>query len=304
MISQPTRPPLRERLRLYGHTARRSASRYGLSPFGALGPLVEEPIFVVGCPRSGTTFTAGAIGRAPDFVDLGEVSRIKAAIPELHAAVLAGGDEAVTRELRAILRTSQRVAMAARRRVIEQTPESTFLIPQLAAAFPRAHFVHVVRDGRDVVTSLVERGWLAGDDGEFVRARAGGESVDEAGHRFGGYARFWVEPGREREFETAGELRRCAWAWRRYVTTARSALALVAPSRVTTIRYEQLVARPAALAARVAAELGAPAAEPALAEAFAGAHTRSVGRHRGMLAEDELCAVHAEAGALLEELGY
>ena len=33
----------------------------------------ERLVFVFGCPRSGTTFLAGAIGAVPGFVDLGEV---------------------------------------------------------------------------------------------------------------------------------------------------------------------------------------------------------------------------------------
>ena len=40
-------------------------------------------MFVVGSPRSGTTFTGRALGSLPGFVDLDEVQPWKAAIPEL-----------------------------------------------------------------------------------------------------------------------------------------------------------------------------------------------------------------------------
>ena len=43
----------------------------------------ERLVFVVGSPRSGTTFLAGAIGAVPGFADLTEVTPLKAAIPSL-----------------------------------------------------------------------------------------------------------------------------------------------------------------------------------------------------------------------------
>ena len=41
----------------------------------------------------------------------------------------------------------------------EKTPEYIDIIPQLAAAFPRARFISIIRDGRDVAMSLQQRGW-------------------------------------------------------------------------------------------------------------------------------------------------
>lgn len=304
MKSALGRPSMIDRARLYAKTGRRAVHRYGVHPSGLFGPLDPRPVFIVGCPRSGTTFTASALGAVTGFADLGEVSRLKAAIPELYGAAQDGRAEVVTNELRTIVSRSQRAAMAARRRGIEQTPESTYLIPELARAFPRAHFIHLLRDGRDVVASLIERGWLAGDAGNLVTARAGGEAMDDAGHPFGGYARFWVEPGRELEFEQASEPRRCAWAWRRYVTAARTALAELPADRVTTIRYESLTADPEKVARQLSAELGAPASAAELAHALGSAHPRSVGKFTARIGADCLDEVLAEIAALLANLGY
>src|SRR6202007_718600 len=41
----------------------------------------ERLVFVVGCPRSGTTFVGRAIGGLPGFVDFGEVTPWKGALP-------------------------------------------------------------------------------------------------------------------------------------------------------------------------------------------------------------------------------
>src|SRR2546423_9811158 len=43
----------------------------------------ERAVFVVGAPRSGTTFTGSALGSQPGWVDLGEVPLLKAAVAPL-----------------------------------------------------------------------------------------------------------------------------------------------------------------------------------------------------------------------------
>ena len=77
---------------LYGRTVARVAQR-GFRERGGDPVLATEGIvFVVGSPRSGTTFLAGAIGSQPGFVDLGEVRPVKSSIrrwallPESEAA--------------------------------------------------------------------------------------------------------------------------------------------------------------------------------------------------------------------------
>jgi hypothetical protein len=154
-------------------------------------------------------------------------------------------------------------------------------------AYPRAVAVHVVRDGRDVVTSLLERGWLSA-------TRTG---ADDAGLPFGPHARFWVEAGREEEFSLVSDATRAAWAWRRYVTAASAV-----PERTVEVRYEQLVTDPAAAGAPVAAALGVDLA--LVAGAFAEAHDTSAGRWRRDLTADQLADVEREAGDALAARGY
>ena len=294
--------PALSRLRAYERTARRSAARNGLRPWAALGRIDPRGVFVVGCPRSGTTLVATAIGEVSGFADLGEVNRLKGAVPGLYASAAHGGHDAVVREVRGIVRLSQRAAMVVGRRAVEQTPECSYLIPQLAEAFPQARFVHVIRDGRDVAASLLEKGWL-GDGDRPLPAEAPG-SLDDAGLPLGGYARFWVEPGREEEFVRASEATRCGWAWRRYVGTALDSLARLAPDRVITIRYEDLVARSAEVAGRVAIELDCAGRADELVTSFSRAHARSVGRFTTTLSPGQLPDVMAQIDKTLSELGY
>jgi hypothetical protein len=268
---------------LHLRTARRLAGRGGPSFRDRLGPLDERLVFVVGSPRSGTTFLGRSIGSLPGFVDLGEVAPHKASVPELVAlpAEVAAG------RIRRTLAVARRLGLVGSLRPVEQTPETVFVGEAAALAFPSARFVHIVRDGRDVVCSLLDRGWLS-------QGRGGG---DDAGLPYGAEPRFWVEPARVEEFRTTSDARRAAWAWRVYVQAARSL-----GDRAHEIRYERMVSDADAVAAELAVFLDAPA--PELGRALRGAHDESVGRFRRDLTAEQLADVESEAGKLLAELAY
>ena len=263
--------------RLYATSALRIARRR--RRLGSEGRLV----FVVGCPRSGTTFTGSALGSLPGFVDLDEVQPWKAAIP----ALVHRPEDEVARRARTIVQRVRALALATGLRGVEQTPETAFVLPAVLRAFPEAVAVHVTRDGRDVATSLLERGWLNAE-------RAG---RDDARLAYGPHARFWVEPGREEEFTQVSDATRCAWAWRRYVSAAEAV-----PGRTVRLRYEDIVADPVAAAGPVAVRLGVPV--DGVAQAFSRVHDRSAGRWRHDLQPAERADVEREAGDLLRELGY
>jgi hypothetical protein len=235
----------------------------------------ERLVFVVGCPRSGTSFLGRAIGGLPGFVDFGEVTPWKAVLPTSPSAA----------ELRQILERIRRIGLAWGLRGVEQTPETAHVLDTALEAYPQALAVHALRDGRDVVCSLLERGWL----------NAANEGKDDARLAYGAEPRFWVEPERREEFAQVSDARRCAWAWRRYVEAARSTRA---PERLLEVRYESL----ATVADRLAEYLGAnPASTHRTLDGF---RDSSIGRWRKDLAPEQLADVEAEAGGLLRELGY
>ena len=265
---------------LYGGAAARVASR-GRSKDG-VADATERPVFVVGSPRSGTSFMAGCLGGLSGFVDLGEVGPLKVSLSELARLP----EEEAARRLRRTLERVRRLGLARRLRAVEQTPETSFVLPAALRAYPEAKVVHMVRDGRDVVCSLLAKGWL--------RER---EGADDVGMPYGAYARSWVEPERVQEFERSSEARRAAWAWRRYLSAVRA----TAPGALE-VRYEELAADPAATAQRIAAHIDADV-EP-LVQALRAVHAESVGRWRRDLTPEQLADVEAEAGPLLRELGY
>jgi len=211
------------------------------------------------------------------------VKPLKSAIPALTRLREA---EAATR-LRRVLEVVRTLGLASHLRGVEQTPETSFLLGAALRAYPAASAVHIVRDGRDVVCSLLERGWLGAER----------EGADDAGLAYGPHARFWVEPDRTDEFRSASEAKRAAWAWRRYVTAARAVR-----ERTLELRYEELVRSPRKVAAELATYLDLEP-EP-LTKSLSSAFDRSVGRWQRDLSPDQLRDVEGEAGPLLQDLGY
>lgn len=267
---------------LYGRTVARVAQR-GLRERGGDPELAtERVVFVVGSPRSGTTFLAGAVGAQTGFVDLGEVKPLKANVDRWMSLA----EEEAARELRSTVERVRRLAFVRDLRPVEQTPELSFVVGAAVRAYPQSTVLHIIRDGRDVVCSLLAKGWLREREGH-----------DDARKPFGVHPRAWVEPDRRDEFTHAREAARAAWAWRRYVSAARAA-----PAHTLEVRYEDIAADPRAAAALIAARLETDP-EP-LAEALAAVHSRSVGRWRRDLTAEQVADVEGEAGTLLRELGY
>ena len=270
-----------EGVRRYAAATRRVLPRGGLA-VRRLGR-DNRLVFVVGSPRSGTTFLAEALGRLPGFVDLGEVAPLKAAIPAVYGL----RRKVSAAKIRSVLDRTRRLGLVTGLRGVEQTPEIAFVLPAALEAYPEGRAVHLVRDGRDVVCSLLERGWL----------RAGRGGGDDARQAYGARARFWVELERREEFEQASDATRAAWAWRAYVSAARSE-----SERTLEVRYEALAQSPDTVAEAIGELLGVPAA--VVRSTIAGAHAESIGRFRRVLTPEQLADVEREAGDLLRELGY
>ena len=192
--------------------ASRSASRHGAARRlrERIGRRDDRLVFVVGSPRSGTTFLAGAIGSVPGFVDLGEVAPVKAAIPELVGLPTSDAAGRLRGDPR------HRAARRARRLRARRRADAGDGLPRrrrggrVPAGARRAH-----RPRRPRRRLLAAREGLAG--------REPRGAADDAGLAYGVEPRFWVEPERREEFTRVSDARRAAWAWRRYVTAARSA---------------------------------------------------------------------------------
>jgi len=212
-------------------------------------------LFVVGCPRSGTTLLQRMLDHHPQLAVANDSHFIPRAIEEVPIGV----DPPLTPELVEWVRTYRRfyrlglsdaaVDQAAtkahtyrefvsalyteygrlRGKILagEKTPNYDRYLPRLHSLFPWARTIHIIRDGRDVALSALE--WARKDKG----------------------------PGR---FELWSEepVAVCALWWRWHVSTGRWDGAVLESSRYCEVRYEALVRRPDAVLSRIVDFLDLP----------------------------------------------
>jgi len=267
----------------------------GLSP-RRLDPRVRRPVFVLGAPRSGTTFLGAAVGKAPGFSYHFEPRLTKAAARQVYDG--SWEETRATRTFRGYYSALLLASGDGGLRFAEKNPENCFILPFLARVFPDAQFVQILRDGRDATVSHAEKPWLrAGSAGSGLRGRSG--------TAWGPYPRFWVEPERHEEFAAVSDIERSAWCWRRFTEAMQDGLAQVPAKRVLRMRYESLVSDPAAGSQQLADFLDIPTdqREP-LAQALGTAQTTSVGRWRSALSAGDVAAVERQCTPLLHTLGY
>src|ERR1700726_2159994 len=121
-----------------------------------------RPIFVLGCPRSGTTLLQLMLHAHPRiaippqtrFYDLGLDS---GQITE----EIVGGPPTLGSALGTIFRAYAR--RFGKPRWGDKRPGYYQYIPELRRLFPDAQFVHLIRDGRDCVASLKSMPWFTQD---------------------------------------------------------------------------------------------------------------------------------------------
>jgi hypothetical protein len=259
-------------------------------------PTVRRPIFVLGAPRSGTTFLGSCVAALPDVSYHFEPRLTKALARSVYDGSLS--PSRARWQFRAYYGALLALAGHGGLRFAEKDPENCFIVPFLLETFPDAVFLHVVRDGRDVAVSHAEQPWTASSSSGSGRRGRGGSA-------WGPDARFWVEPERRGQFPTVSDIRRSAWMWRRFTSAALHHLAALPPDRVLHLRYEAVVAAPSRTAERVATFLETdPTGREALQTAFANARRSSVGRWARRLDAAALAEVEEESGDLLRELGY
>lgn len=138
-------------------------------------------IFVVGCPRSGTTWIQRLLathpcvrtGQESDLFDLYIGPQLRTWRQELKVDSSGRGGVGLgcyftDTDFSKVLRTYMLGllepmvgGLQPRELFVEKTPSHVLFAPEIHALLPRARFVHVLRDARDTVASLLSasRGW-------------------------------------------------------------------------------------------------------------------------------------------------
>jgi hypothetical protein len=258
------------------------------------------PIFIGGAGRSGTTLMRVMLDAHPRIC-CGPELKVLPSIAELYLTVTCSfasvmqsygnSKDEIAKRFRQLI---EGLVEAFRRtsgkpRWAEKTPHNAIVMAPLGEIFPDARFLHVIRDGRDVVCSLI--------------------TMD------------WFDPATGQRLEYVKSVAKAARYWREVVGRAREqALQPSLSGRVLEVRYEALVADPETVMLRVldflderwdAAVLAHHTKnrshEPVEASTHQAAkpvNQSAVGRWREEMARSDISTFRLEAGQLLRELGY
>lgn len=197
-------------------------------------PICPNPVFVIGSPRSGNTVLGRSLAEHSEFWTSGESDFLYRVFRDhfmqraFDRAIQMPGrrwlrlEDVDREEFLAYIGMGINALFTSRsdgRRWIDHTPLYTLIVDTLGEVFPGASFLHIARDGRDVVHSMLHFSHAVSDPavGRYLR-----QSVP------------W-----------ATDMRSACEAWRDYVATAM-AFCDEHQDRALVVRYEDLAADPEA----------------------------------------------------------
>lgn len=261
---------------------------------------MTRPIFIGGAPRSGLTLLRLLLDAHPAIScgpDTGHIAMTMTArnfaetLGSLHRdhffLAPAAVQENFARALSAPMK--RRAAALGKRRWADKTALTILVFGQLAQLFPAAQFIHLVRDGRDLAASLLERRWRTPSGALFDQCAS-----------LAGAARYWAS------IATLG-----------LQTEEDPALA----GRVLRVRYEDICERPEEALRGVCRFLGEDF-DPQImklerrTESLAGMeletadrlrrpiNARAVGRWRRDLRPADAAAIRSAYAPIFDKLGY
>lgn len=242
-------------------------------------PQVPDPVFVVGCSRSGTTITYETLAASGCFLHFGwEIPQfwngLHGPLTNGWHSEAAGEADARPDHRDAALRYFyQRLGAGW---VLDKTCINVMRIPYLHKLFPKARFVFIQRDGRDNISSMMD-GWRVGrSDGRFELSQFFGtfpEPIAIDGGQFRDWS-FFLAPG-WRQYNHASLEEVCAFQWISANRMALDARRLIPPEQWVHLRYEDIFERPVEMFRQAFEQLGIPYS-PALRERCAHLQPTSI----------------------------
>jgi hypothetical protein len=244
-----------------------------------------EPIFLVGSPRSGTTLAVNLFATHPDVASWSEAGRLWDPVhyhdPEAEHFWTA--DDVRATHARRLHRWCEWYRQSqGKARFVNKHPRNSLRIGYLRAVFPDARFIHVIRDGRAVVNSILSQ--VARRERRQKRP-------------MGGFAK----PPGWRAMLRDDLAEQTALQWQAIVRVVREQRAALGPAYVE-VRYEELCVRPRETYRELFRFAGLRADDAALARIPERLEESEGWRER--LTADQLASIDKAAGDLLRELGY
>ncbi|MGI9429920.1 MAG: sulfotransferase family protein [Bythopirellula sp.] len=220
-------------------------------------------VVVIGAARSGTKFVRDLIGSSLDCQAvpydvnfIWRTSHTEKPHDKLKAwECSAQNAHKIQRKLQSLSRWHQE---GKPEYIVEKTVSNSLRVPYIEQALEDVRYVHLIRDGRDVVESSL-RQWKAPANPKYLLQKLRTMPLSDIGYAFwylGNLIRgmrrrdrsvnVWGVryPGIEQDLETKSLLEVCARQWTSCVDSALNDFQEVPPARRLEIRYEQLISDP------------------------------------------------------------
>ncbi|MBV9010250.1 MAG: sulfotransferase [Verrucomicrobia bacterium] len=258
---------------------------------------IQRPIFILGCPRSGTTFLGELIESLPRISYYYEPPALKYYARLIYQNKVTYWQARLAYELNFRLLLLRCPGNGAR--IAEKNPAHTWIAETLYGMFPDAKFLVINRDGRDTALSLMRKPW------HLASSSALGKR-DPGEYLYGPYPHFYIEPTREREYMSTSDFHRCIWIWRRFADKVQQLKRSIPARAQHHLRYEDLVLSPETTIPPLLDFLGEndSASSHSVMQAAAQGFKSSIGRWKTELTEEQKEVAESEAGEALRDAGY
>ena len=183
---------------------------------------LENPIFIVGSSRSGTTMLADILASLPEIIDFSETPIVRHQMWRMVKS-----PDTIPHELPDLEKTLVRLSgIKQGQRLLEKTPGHSLIADSLLSYFSDASLIHIVRDGRDVAFSMLGHKWISRELNGEVEV-------------------FWfhlLPQAYQRKWHRLSNWERGVLRWAVYVASARKAH--LHSERYFEISYEQICQTP------------------------------------------------------------
>lgn len=260
-------------------------------------------VSVIGCPRSGTTILFNILSSSEKLWSLyTETDYWPFINPE--SDVLTAGDVTQADAKKIIdafcsnVRNYEGNEDQTEIRIVEKQPRTCLTVDYIDSIFPGACYVFIVRDGRNVINSLMDA-WHKGQYNGFFPAEIELSLID------GRVVNSWwgPRPPGWKNYTRARVVDLCAMQWVECNQFAVKSLSRIDPRRVFRVRYEDLCAGPESTVREICRFLSIPFSSH-VQEAVSAVFKSDPGKWKTGYYKRQIESVLDKIGDTMELMGY
>lgn len=282
--------------------------------------MLDRPLFLVGAARSGTKYITATLALHEQVAFWDEPKYVWR-----HGRARASDDYRPASDATPVVsdyihRSFERyVRRHGASRFLEKTPSNCFRVSFMHQVFPDGLFLHLVRDGRDVAVSALNR-WRSSPDDRAIWRRLRNLEIPilellayapdiareallrrlqpDRGHVWG--PRY---PGMLEEIAQLDTASACARQWVESERAARTQLAGIPAEQVLAFRYEEFLLRPRHTIQRIFDFAGLTPSDRVNHAASATVTPERIGGSRHQLPAEDLAKIEAICAPAMREFG-